>query len=337
MQFAGNTLLAAPAFGLDGARLLAQIGVSTSDLSNPNAYLTLEQVVTLARIYRRANRTGLPVALVMARCVRFSHLGMLGVAIVSADDLARAADIAARFGDRFVPGLELWLTRESDAIQLHMRLDKGLTEIADLVLEGSVFCGHQLAAHFDHPAQLRRVSFEHTTKFPVSVYEDFLGCPVEFGAEHTCIELVPHADRVQSLCRSPTTLEHATRQLREQPAVCTAETSWSGRVRAVWLGCAEKGEFLSREQLAKRLGLGPKTLARKLAAEGRGYRELMHDTRMQLALDLIRDSDLTPPQVGQRLGFQSDAAFYRAFRQWTSTTPSRVRRSLGHPPAFGHA
>jgi AraC-like DNA-binding protein len=333
MQVAGIALRAAPAIGLDGPRLLAQAGLTISDLSDPDRYLTLRQLVTLARISRAANRTGLPLAVVSTRCVRFSHLGMLGVAMVSADDLFRTVEIGVRFGGNFIPGLTLWLEREQDAASVHMRFDDALSEIVDVMTESIVFGCRQLAMHFEDTVHLRRVEFAHAAAHPSFVYEELLGCPVEFGADQTRIELVPHADRVRSSCANPTTFEHASRHLRAQQALRPAHSSWSDRVRELWLSCAEQGVFLSREQIAKRLALGPKTLARKLAAEGTGFRELMQDVRMQRALALVRDSELPPGEVGRRLGFQSEAAFYRAFRHWTATTPRTLRRAEPAPQA----
>lgn len=49
--------------------------------------------------------------------------------------------------------------------------------------------------------------------------------------------------------------------------------------------------------------------------------------RMYVAIDLLRDEQLTVQQVAEALGYQSEAAFSRAFKRIAGTSPGAVRRS----------
>jgi AraC-like DNA-binding protein len=78
--------------------------------------------------------------------------------------------------------------------------------------------------------------------------------------------------------------------------------------------------------IAKRLGVSPRTLTRKLEREGTTYKELLEDLRKTLALRYLESRDLQLSEVALRLGFSQSASFHRAFRRWTGGTPLQHRR-----------
>jgi AraC-like DNA-binding protein len=79
--------------------------------------------------------------------------------------------------------------------------------------------------------------------------------------------------------------------------------------------------------LARGLGVSPRTLQRRLAEEGRSLREVTDEVRRELALGYVRDSGAPLAEIAAALGYASAAAFHRAFRRWTGSTPRRARRS----------
>jgi AraC-like DNA-binding protein len=78
--------------------------------------------------------------------------------------------------------------------------------------------------------------------------------------------------------------------------------------------------------IAKRLGVSPRTLTRKLEREGTTYKDLLEDLRKTLAMRYLESRDLQLSEVALRLGFSQSAAFHRAFRRWTGHTPLQHRR-----------
>jgi AraC-like DNA-binding protein len=79
------------------------------------------------------------------------------------------------------------------------------------------------------------------------------------------------------------------------------------------------------EAIAKRLGLGTRTLRRRLEAEGTSHRQLLDEVRSRLAKDALREG-LSPNEVAFRVGFSDAPAFYKAFRRWTGTSPGEFLR-----------
>ena len=84
------------------------------------------------------------------------------------------------------------------------------------------------------------------------------------------------------------------------------------------------------EEVAARLKLPTWTLRRKLAEEGTQFRAILNDTRRDLAMTYIRDTELAFGEIAYLLGFASAQAFQRAFRRWNNQTPGEFRRSQRH-------
>jgi AraC-like DNA-binding protein len=87
----------------------------------------------------------------------------------------------------------------------------------------------------------------------------------------------------------------------------------------------ESGE-VGIERIARDLGYSRQTLYRRLKEEGTTYEQLLDGLRRRLALRLIRHQGLPVKEAAYRLGFSDPAAFSRAFKRWTGTSPGEMRR-----------
>jgi len=79
------------------------------------------------------------------------------------------------------------------------------------------------------------------------------------------------------------------------------------------------------EEVALALGCSRQTLYRRLKAEGVTFAGLLDDLRRRLALRFVREQGLSVKETAWRLGFSDPAAFSRAFKRWTGTSPSAAR------------
>lgn len=68
------------------------------------------------------------------------------------------------------------------------------------------------------------------------------------------------------------------------------------------------------------LGMGTRTLRRRLAEEGTSFRELHDQVRRVFAVELL-EAGLPPARVARRLGYAGPAAFTHAFRRWHGVAP----------------
>lgn len=78
------------------------------------------------------------------------------------------------------------------------------------------------------------------------------------------------------------------------------------------------------ERLARDLGYSRQTLYRRLKVEGITYEQLLDGLRRRLALRFMREG-ASVKDAAYRLGFSDPAAFSRAFKRWTGSSPSDMR------------
>jgi AraC-like DNA-binding protein len=84
--------------------------------------------------------------------------------------------------------------------------------------------------------------------------------------------------------------------------------------------------------VASELGMGSRTLQRRLADEGTSWLEVLNTTRERLARHYFQSTDLNATEIGFLLGFADPNSLFRAFQRWTGTTPEAWRadeRSAG--------
>ena len=77
--------------------------------------------------------------------------------------------------------------------------------------------------------------------------------------------------------------------------------------------------------IARALNLSVRSLQRRLSDEQTTFKQLLDDTRRELALQYIRDPSVTITEMTYLLGYSEPANFSRAFKRWTGSSPSAVR------------
>ena len=80
--------------------------------------------------------------------------------------------------------------------------------------------------------------------------------------------------------------------------------------------------------VAALMGQHPRTLQRRLVAEGAKFEDLRDAARKEFALQLLSQHQLSLVQVGNMLGYAEQPVLTRACQRWFGKTPLRVRRDL---------
>ena len=87
-------------------------------------------------------------------------------------------------------------------------------------------------------------------------------------------------------------------------------------------------ELPELEETAAALKLTPRTLNRRLEAEGSSFRAIKDALRRDIALSRIAKTTQPVAALAADLGYADPSAFYRAFIGWTGVSPSAYRRRL---------
>lgn len=176
------------------------------------------------------------------------------------------------------------------------------------------------------PSALARVvRFRHSAPRDLDLHREIFACPIEFDRDRTELEL---ADAVLD---AP--MKHANdaffaifeQEVERALARLPASENTSGGVRAALRLALANGCSLSAT--ARALGVSPRTLQRRLSAEGTSFAELVDAIRRETAIAHLARRTPTG-EIAALVGYADVTAFHHAFRRWTGSSPAQfVERS----------
>lgn len=151
--------------------------------------------------------------------------------------------------------------------------------------------------------------------------EECLHAPIRFGSTHNA--LVFPSEHLHAPVRTGDSARvHALEQQATSMLQATPVTGFANTVQAL-LGLGLAGE--SVEAIAARLDITPRTLARRLGAEGTSFRELREAVRRTQAEKYLGLTMMSATDIAIALGFSDVTAFARAFRRWKGVSPMQYR------------
>jgi AraC-like DNA-binding protein len=83
--------------------------------------------------------------------------------------------------------------------------------------------------------------------------------------------------------------------------------------------------WLTIEEASDALGMHPRTLQRRLAAEDKTFSAILEETRAEAAGRLLENTDASVTEIARRVGYSNSSNFNRAFRRWAAVLPSEFR------------
>lgn len=163
--------------------------------------------------------------------------------------------------------------------------------------------------HFTHAAPQYRTEYERIFRVPVTFSSDrnglllddaFLSFKPPAASAYTSQVLMSHAeDLLEKLDKSKSIRAHVEKLL--------ASGLQAGDVRM--------------EAIAKQLGVSRQTLFRRLKSEGVTFEKVLDDLRKRMSLDYLNAKKMSVSQTAHLVGFSDPAAFSRAFKRWTGSSP----------------
>lgn len=171
------------------------------------------------------------------------------------------------------------------------------------------------AVHFTHPAPEYRAEYERVFQMPV-VFESDKNALLTDEAWMT--HKNPHASRYVFGILSA----HAEELLKSLESA----KSTKGRVESLLMPILHTGEA-SVDLIASRLGLSRQTLFRKLKTEGVTFEKVLDELRHKLALHYLGGKKVSVNETAYLVGFSDPAAFSRAFKRWTGSSPRMMLAS----------
>lgn len=100
------------------------------------------------------------------------------------------------------------------------------------------------------------------------------------------------------------------------------------------LTASSNADWRSLANAARTLGMTTRTLQRRLQEEGTTFRSVLDEVGLEGA-KRVQSTATTSRALAASLGFSEAAAFHRAFKRWTGTTPRKFEWS--EPSAAANA
>lgn len=80
--------------------------------------------------------------------------------------------------------------------------------------------------------------------------------------------------------------------------------------------------------VARRMGMSERTLQRRLTEAGSSFWETYENTRDELSVRLLKDTDLSLEEISHQVGYSSQSAYSRAVKRWHGKSPLQLRQQL---------
>ena len=313
--------------GHDPLPLLQQFGLTPQRLAQPRSRLSIPRYMRLGHAAIRLS--GDPaLGLRMGACTRLGQMGLAGICAAQAPNVREAARMLTRYEPLYANNYRGRSSLYEDArgawLQFYSISPYNAYNqfVVESVLSGWLSSLTQVAAR---PLRAERIQIEFAEPAHAATYTAILGCPIEFEASHNRLRLSLDTLAIANPQHCPGTwhqlLEVCDRKLEQ----LTHTRSVSEQVIQL-LGPMLHGHEPDLTEIASRLQMPAWTLRRRLAAEGNQFRQLLNDTRRDLATAYIRDTELAFGEIAYLLGFASAEAFQRAFKRWQGQTPGDFRR-----------
>ncbi|AXI04208.1 AraC family transcriptional regulator [Aquirhabdus parva] len=319
------------------AQYFERMGLTPEDLVDPNQYLTLAQFKTAMQLGSEYMLPGEPHFLqLLAHFPPTAH-GLVGIAALTSATLGDALNVAIEFFPLLMPSMELHREDLHHESRVYIKRLQEFGSPFDEVQMEFVIAGFARMTEFVSGTQLHarpqvrkdtQVQLTHIRTENLEAYEHFFGKPVQFGSARNGFTISRSILNQPLLTHNRITHDMLLTTLSRQLKSIPQARPLTQRVQRLLTQGIIHGQQLDAAEIASQLSMSVRTLARRLSEEESSLLELTKSVRMERAEWLLTSGELPLSKVAQQLGFSSQAAFTRAFKQATGRTPGDLRK---HP------
>jgi AraC-like DNA-binding protein len=314
----------AGAAGIGLKPLLRQAGITAREIEDRRLRLTVHRQIRFLNAAATVLRDEL-LGFRLAPSAQLRELGLVYYVAASSEVLGDALRRVARYCSivneglrvRYVEGRDLRIAFAYDGVPRH--LDRHQIEFSMALL---VRLCQQLTGVALVPIRVRLAHHREAAGSGMSTY---FGSDIGFSARADELTFAAAVRNLPVVSADPYLNEllvaHCEEALSRRPEKRNSFRSAIENAIAPLLphGKARAGE------IAKRLGLSQRTLARRLAAEDLTFSEILEDLRRRLAGHYLADRGLSISRIAWLLGYREISAFTHAFKRWTGRTPRNAR------------
>jgi AraC-like DNA-binding protein len=310
--------------GIDVGSLLKKAGLTLHQIEDAGVRLKVRDQISFLDLAANALQDDL-LGFHLAQSPDLRELGPLYYVSASSEMLSVALQRAARYSSitnegvflKYIEGKDIVIAFHYVGVSRHK--DRHQIECFMTIL---IRLCQQLTGHHVVPS---RVSLTHRRNNASSEFVEFLGGNVDFGEFVDEVTFAPAIKQMPVVSADPYLnkflIAHFEETLSDRPK---RRGSFQSSVENAIVPILPHGKVRGSE-IARRLGMSQRSLARRLSLEGQTYSNVLEELRSNLAERYLTDEDLSISQIAWLLGYKEVSALTHAFKRWTGTTPRQAR------------
>jgi AraC-like DNA-binding protein len=310
--------------GVEVDSLLGKAGLTRQQIDDPRARLPVKSQIRFVELAAEAlDDEYLGFHLAQKFDLRMG--GLFHYVLASSDTLGEALQRGARYSAILNEGVALRL-REAKGIRIVFEY-AGVSRHSDRhQIEFSIAALTRICRQLtNRHLQATRVSFTHRRGNETAELKTFFGGDVVFGAAADEV-IFPTSIKQIAVVDADPYLNDVLVKYCEQAIAdrSTKGSSFGLSVENAIVLLLPHGKAQARE-IARKLGVSRRTLARRLASEGLTFAGIVQSLKFDLARRHLADETLSISEIAWLLGYQDVSAFTHAFKRWTGKAPTALR------------
>jgi AraC-like DNA-binding protein len=312
--------------GADVDFLLREAGLSPQQIDDPEASLEVRRQIKFLNLVAEALNDDL-LGFHLSQNFDPRTVGLLHYVLASSGTLNEAIQRAARYSSIVNEGIRLtqregkWISLAFEYVGISRHLDRHQIEfwMAGLMRISRQLTNRHLTAD--------SVTFVHQ-RSPTAELRSFYGCELKFGADADEIRFPLSVRNVPIVSADPYLNKLLVKYCEEALAHRgTGRNPFGIRVENAMAVLLPHGKAQISE-VAHKLGMSQRTLARRLASEGLTFTDVLNALRSDLAKRHLADDGLSISKIAWLLGYSDGSAFSTAYKRRTGATPLAIRQHL---------
>jgi AraC-like DNA-binding protein len=307
--------------------LLRSAALCVDQIDRPNTRIGVASQIRFLEQVAKALKDPL-LGFRLARDADLRQMGLLYYAAASSQTLGEALDRVQRYSSIVNAGVVMkcieagnyTITLRHVGVARHFDRQQMEFLVTVMVRICRALADRRLA-----PAAIRLV---HRSAADSCELEKFLSCRIEFGADVDEIIFHREAKRLPLIGADPYLNEILFHYCNEALAHRRSDAgSLKTSVENAITPLLPHGK-VRLVDVAQKMGMSSRTLARRLTADGLNFGEILNQLRSDLATRYLGESNLSISQIAWLVGYQGISAFSHGCKRWTGMNPKEIRNRL---------
>lgn len=311
--------------GVDSARLLQAAELHPAEQGDNGGWVTPQQLQAFLAAVREESGIEHP-GMLLGRHLNFSGHGSIGYAGLTAPN----ADAAIRYAASVFPLVSSLVRMEISEQDQHLVV--AVHPHGEPTPEAEAFLVEAMISSIDVMGTFLWGQYQPAFRVDLALPEseairEQLGPSIarlRFNQKRHAIHVPLSLVRVPFPLADSQSHQQARERCERELALLQRQQSFASRLFERML--RQDDAFPVIDTLAEEMHVTPRTIHRRLQAEGTGFRALANEARMARAKRLMLSDKRSITETAHLLGYQDSANFTRAFRRHTGVSPREFLR-----------